>query len=324
MWFPLYLFVSKEFNSVYLVGAGTLKTFFISKLEIAMVTVKFVTGINGDKRGLLTAEERAEAGDGLGVFLYLKKAENYTGATSMLVFDDKPPVIFPEDAYQETPSKQQRYSIHSSMNSKTGNLIKHTLELENGKIFEGAHFTEAIKTHDRFAFVYARRTTELFGAHYDVQEDEGDIVISLPDFDPHKYNLCYFVLVSRPDRKIELEEDSFFSYVDHCFANFRVSILYTFLKIPSYKRGHLFHCITFNPKDFEDTTTQEMLKTLSEGVMPENVITFATNRVKELIQECIETACRMDLEDKGRDIPLIAFLMGENYIQLVSKIGKNS
>jgi hypothetical protein len=82
------------------------------------------------------------------------------------------------DAIPNVPIREDRYSIHTSPNSKTGNLIKQTLKDRDGKISHIRHFTEAMKTRDRLAPLYVARTVSLRHDRY-ISNDSPRTIVDL-------------------------------------------------------------------------------------------------------------------------------------------------
>ncbi|MCX5496452.1 hypothetical protein OSH11_17225 [Kaistia dalseonensis] len=143
--------------------------------------------------------------------------------------------------------KESRYSIHASDESVNGiNLIKRTLRLFGGvEPITSVHLTKAIKTANQFAPIYTRRVGELGEAHK-YKPGKGRL-IRLGAYDPNKFTAFFMVVISSPERSLNNLRPRTTSVFEYNFTRFKITVVVTYLPIPTLKKGHLFHLVTINP-----------------------------------------------------------------------------
>lgn len=189
------------------------------------------------------------------------------------------------DATPNVPIREDRYSIHTSPNSKTGNLIKQTLKDRDGKISHIRHFTEAMKTRDRLAPLYVARTVSLRHDRY-ISNDSPRTIVDLGAYNPSELTLYYTVFVAREghvfDSGVLVPHATSF---EQDFSPFRLIVMSSFAAMPSDQIEMTMTVATFHP----DKLTPEQLATQSknmEGESDENARHFLTSIRRRIFEHC--------------------------------------
>ena len=142
-----------------------------------------------------------------------------------------------------------KYSVHPSLETAEGNTLTNTILLTDGTAQKWHHFTRAIKVTDRFAPLFTRRFYDLSLSEA-IKTKAGIETISLGSIQKG-FTLLLGVLASSPSREFEGEGGSF-SIIDTEFAAFRLTLIWTFLAIPSDHTGTGAHVFTERPENIED------------------------------------------------------------------------
>ncbi len=123
--------------------------------------------------------------------------------------------------------REERYSVHCSLDSKTTNVIKYTRVLYGDKRKYSYQNTEAIKVYNQFAIIFMRRSGDLSDSRYLVNSNGP--VISLGSYDPAYFQIAYMVLVAAHDRKFVIPRLWYVKLVQIPFARFRLIVLWQFM-----------------------------------------------------------------------------------------------
>ena len=94
--------------------------------------------------------------------------------------------------------KEQRYSIHPSLDIPDGNLIKSTMRIASGKKFNTHHWTKAIKGGQNYAPMFVQRCPILDSQNYSIT-NAGIQEISLGNYDPQQFTPFFGVFVAARD-----------------------------------------------------------------------------------------------------------------------------
>jgi hypothetical protein len=136
--------------------------------------------------------------------------------------------------------KEQRYSIHPSLESEDGNLLKSTMKIASGKTFHTHHWTKTIKSGQNYAPMFVQRCPTLDSENYSVTKP-GIQELSLGSYDPQHFTPFFGVFVAARDNVFELPVATQFPAVfvpinvaQHQFHSVRLIVLWSFLSLPSH------------------------------------------------------------------------------------------
>jgi hypothetical protein len=145
----------------------------------------------------------------------------------------------------------QYYSIHPSLNSAEGiNAINHHKYYETGKI-EQSHYTRAIKRGDRYALIFVKRSRALNSQVHIPKPNRGKI-ISIGKYDPKFFTLVYGLVASARGHDFELVAPPEISAAFCDFKRVRLTVLSTFVSMPSTDFSMSGHVVTDAPSDGAD------------------------------------------------------------------------
>jgi hypothetical protein len=146
----------------------------------------------------------------------------------------------------------QYYSIHPSLDSAEGiNAINHHKYYETGKI-EQSHYTRAIKRGDKYAFMFVKRSNELNSPANIPKPNRGKI-ISIGKYDPKFFTLIYGLVASARGHDFGLVTPPEISSTFYDFKRVRLTVLSTFVSMPSSDFSMSWHMTTEIPSDGVDT-----------------------------------------------------------------------
>lgn len=173
--------------------------------------------------------------------------------------------------------KYQRYNIHSSPNSPDKNVIKHILELESGKQVTTYHHTKALKRTKRFAPLFFRMCPDLTDIRYNATKDQKRI--SIGQYKPDAFTLLYGVFVGPRDLEVTLKNPySDIGKVSNiAVGDFCISIIHTFINLPSSNEGELTHVSSPAPDATGFADTNIVRPKLEDGADPSDCAAMAFN-----------------------------------------------
>jgi hypothetical protein len=162
---------------------------------------------------------------------------------------------------ERVPVTQQYYSIHPSHSSPTGiNVIKRTTRLANGKKISGDHYTKVIKEKENFAFLFTRRCGLLNRPNF-IPRGTFEKA-SLGTYQPTSFTLIFGVIISAAETEFSIDKpdyfkrvpEPFFSIVQKEFENIRITVLSSFINLPSVPYWLTANVLTFRPEELEPGT----------------------------------------------------------------------
>jgi hypothetical protein len=202
-------------------------------------SVRFTIGAEGHPRTLFSASEKAD-----GTIIIRPKKDPQFRLPGQHPSGIKKPIFI----------SSQKYSIHPSTNSKRGvNTIHSTTTLESGEKYNWHNLTKAIKSEEGFAFLSVRRCSDLAKPHF-ISDTPATTTIDLGSYDSHCFTLYYAIVAgARNVAFTEGETDIGWlahqqvNVVNHVFARSRLTVLWTFLTLPSHSTSLTFHNTTVPP-----------------------------------------------------------------------------
>lgn len=203
------------------------------------------------------------------LYISLKHAEREVDLTmGVRIEKDASPVI-----------GEQRYSVHPSLRSPDGNLIKHTLATSLGKR-TSAHFTKAIRK-GLFAPLFVRRTPQLALAKHNA-EPGGSKNVSVGRYEPERFTLLYALIVGQDSAEWKVDArvqmPSFFNSKELIIGPYKVVALTTYLPLPPGDIGALCHFQTFDPETHTDPERVAASRELMEGLDNYRVLALCTQQ----------------------------------------------
>lgn len=144
---------------------------------------------------------------------------------------------------------EKHISIHTSLRSQTDNVIKRTHEYPNRSINNkeiGYHFTTGIKQDNLFVPVLFRIAGDLSRDRYEIAGNSHDSLISLGSYNPKAGQLRFMLVVSSPNTKFPQDIEHPTNLIDKRFSHFRVSVLWSYLNLPSHPHAIDFFLETSN------------------------------------------------------------------------------
>ena len=180
----------------------------------------------------------------------------------------------------------QRVSVHPSPASPDGNLLKFTTELKDGRRASHHHFTRAIKTSDRFAFLLMRYCCDLSLLDAAKPSENVDRFCIGPS-DPERFTLVFSVFVSSPDREfleVDLEDASIHSQV---FGEFRLTLVWTYVSLrPSLDAWTAFP-VTIRPEDIADLGERASNERQIEGYNEQECLDHLGSQIDQQIERIV-------------------------------------
>ena len=126
---------------------------------------------------------------------------------------------------------EHHYSVHNSPHTFL-NTFKDTFTLDDGRKKSVKFLSAAIK-NDKFCLLFSRTVPNLTPPHFDVPNNQRDMLVSLGKYNYTKTTLVYSVVVSRAGRNLRTLEH-WGAHVKHIdFTLYRVSLIYSLLNLPS-------------------------------------------------------------------------------------------
>lgn len=215
--------------------------------------VTFTHHFDGREIELLSAAEHPENG----LMLFLHSADKVAAIPSKNV----PPEI---EALEGQEIIEQRYSVHPSPNSVEGvNVIKRHFLVDGEERLTYRHMTKALKHFDRFAPIYFRKVESL-GDHHILDRSRVETVKNMGSMD-HSFTLIFGVFVSLPHHVFSGPLPSFVNHLNHTFDHFKLTVLWTYVALPTIQQGHLVHFLTFDPKTETDPIKLAHTASLERG-----------------------------------------------------------
>jgi hypothetical protein len=142
---------------------------------------------------------------------------------------------------------QSRYSIHTSDKDPTGNSIVYQRMLDGVPTYRKKNWTDAIKSKSGFIPIFGRLCSVMSDEHFTPKATRE--VINIGEFNPSYFTLCFLVLVGAPERKYTVFGPHNFYVVDYPFQRFRITLLVSYLSLPSDGRSHTTHYMTYRPEE---------------------------------------------------------------------------
>jgi hypothetical protein len=138
----------------------------------------------------------------------------------------------------------QKYSVHMSLKSPQNiNVLKHTLELRDGREICTRHYTKALKQTNNYAVLFSRRAPDLSLDRYITTSDGHNIFIS--EANAKESTLYYMIFVCNNNTDIIWPvSDIGVRYL--FFSHFRIVILWSFAFVLPFHKGEYSHFITFD------------------------------------------------------------------------------
>src|ERR1700722_1383586 len=159
--------------------------------------------------------------------------------------------------------KEQRYSIHPSLESEDGNLIKSTMKIASGKSFHTHHWTKAIKSGQNYAPMFVQRCPILDSENYSVTK-AGIQEIGLGSYDPQYFTPFFGVFIAARNNEFpSTVQDSTMlvpiNVTQHQFRTVRLIVLWSFLALPSHpsSMASLFQTNIDTPELTEGLSVQQ-------------------------------------------------------------------
>lgn len=183
------------------------------------------------------------------------------------------------------PIVEQRYSVHATRDSPHKiNEIKQTFRVEGGGIVETVLDARGPK-QDMIQMIFGRLCPYLSPERYDFESRPRDSIVSLGQFNSARRTLVYAVLIGSNDGPTEVAPDPRFKQLSHDFQSFRLHIVWSFISLPSYWEGKLFHSVSTEPR-FNKAPVPEKTTPYLDGLTPELAKVFAL----ELFEQFQEVA----------------------------------
>lgn len=171
----------------------------------------------------------------------------------------------------------QKYSVHRSLQSKTGiNALVHRLKMDDGTEHSTSHYTKALKQTNRHAALYSARVQDLSPDKYTVQESER-LSQEITSFNPTQATFHYMLFVCNLGAdEITPTADIAVEYLS--FTHFRLAVLWSFASVPSHHSALKCHFLTVDTK-LAPPDTHIVLENLGDGFdLPSAVDYFRTCR----------------------------------------------
>lgn len=184
----------------------------------------------------------------------------------------------------------EKYSIHPSRHLPEENYIHHKLYLRGqSEKIESSQYTRAIKSGERFAFLFTKRSPDLSSERYVVASNSSR-THSIGSYDPKIGVLFYSVLVACCDLKFPIIEDpdSSIRVWQRNFGDFNLIVLYSFLYITSDHTGTLSHFGTLRPAGLE-SPIKEFVQEIIDGFTSSSAIGLCTANFIQLADEMAES-----------------------------------
>lgn len=205
----------------------------VSEIQNSASTIAITMNVGGVKKDILGFKIKNN-GD---VIMLLRHAQAYRDAGAMAGIRKNPPI------------KQQRYTLHQSLQSKENiNVIKQTLSVKGRPDKNTYLFTPVIKNKSGFVQIFSRRFPNLNIDKYDYRESQKIKEECLDDFDASKSMLFLSVFVGAPE--VEVPEDEYHANIHSIvIGGFRVLFVWCYMMLPSHTSGFLAHKITQKEPD---------------------------------------------------------------------------
>ncbi len=131
-------------------------------------------------------------------------------------------------------------SVHTSSNSDEHTVVKRTYDYrkrlkENLDI--GYQFTTGLKKDNLFIPIIFRIAGDLSRERYKLPQGCKDILINLGSYDPKSDQLRLMVLVSNPSTQFPQWNEHASNYLEYNFSNFRLTVLWSYLNLPSHPQA---------------------------------------------------------------------------------------
>jgi hypothetical protein len=237
---------------------------------------RFTTDINGEPKTLFSVA----LGNRDDVFLILKSL-NYYGK-----WEKAGPLAFKlVDDQKAVPSRivEQRYSIHPSSESPLKiNIVNQTIRLDPKSTVNTRANTKTIKSGDNFAPIFSRRSSGMTAKEYASKKSKAEN-ISLGAYDPSKFTLVYMVIASHKDRVFVPLAIPFLNLVDRVFLDVRITVLWSFVSLPSLRDVFTLHYQTADSPEHRHLANGQS----AEGCCNMFIIwmTEATAQMLQLVRE---------------------------------------
>jgi hypothetical protein len=94
---------------------------------------------------------------------------------------------------------EQRYSIHTSPKSPDYNVMKLTINMEDGRPVHLVALTDAVKKRNGFSTLLVRRCEDLSRLDEAPRGQNKERILTLAEYDPARGNFYYGIFVGHPD-----------------------------------------------------------------------------------------------------------------------------
>ena len=138
--------------------------------------------------------------------------------------------------------REQHYSVHPSPQLPTENVIHWTQVSEMGEAFGRMAYTRAIKAKTRFAFVHNYLIHSLRDSKPVKSNPKADVA-NIGSYNPDLFSVIYSLFVADKDRVFVGMADNF-NIFQRVIGNYRVVVLWSYIRFPSYPAGVWTHLPT--------------------------------------------------------------------------------
>jgi hypothetical protein len=181
---------------------------------------RYTVECNGINRSLMSISESKSNGD---INVNVKPAPFHRSSPQSVALEDR--------------ILSHMFSIHPTNDNKAGQLITSKRRLASGRLVKTVLWSDAIKTHDKFAPVFFRRLPD--PASNEMPIDDGKVEsISIGKIDSNFFSLFIGFFVSRADRKFD-PFGADFQVHQRVVGKCNLVLLASFVSIPSIPHGDM-------------------------------------------------------------------------------------
>jgi hypothetical protein len=191
----------------------------------------------------------------------------------------------------------EKISIHPSPGSQEGcSTIHLTMEVKD-KVepsIEGHMLTDAIKRCDSFAWLFARRASDMRTPSYAPKKELKDH-ISIGSYSPEHSQLLYAVAVSAPELEFPQDASALFKITSHRMSHVRITVLSAIMAAPSDQGGLTSFFTTVSEFDRRAAFhTADERETMKKGRSVDEVLELTSTMFEGLRDDYLEMRRRRD------------------------------